>query len=290
MVKATLPLLTWLLEMKPRIFIGSSKEGQHIANAIHAGLQRDAECRVWTEGVFRLSENNLQSLMRAVRTSEFGIFVFSPDDVVETRGKLFSVPRDNVVYELGLFSGALGPERCFFLTPLDSEIHVASDLLGITPGAYETGRRDEDMEAAVGPFCVKVRQKLKELWLDVCVLDPKPNTKPQTGWQAITFRCTPRPGRDVFLFTEHDNGWWPRRERLKQTTDNVYETKTFFGGPGRHTIHIVRANDLLGVVLLENYFYFTDQLKKYPSITTGELPHGFVSLASVPVEVVPKPT
>lgn len=99
--------------MKPKLFIGSSTEGKPVAEAIHAVLQRDAECRVWTEGVFQLSESNLQNLMRQVRTSEFGIFVFSPDDAVKTRGKLFSVPRDNVVYELGLFSGALGPERCF---------------------------------------------------------------------------------------------------------------------------------------------------------------------------------
>jgi hypothetical protein len=275
--------------MKPKIFIGSSSEGKRFADAIHIELQGEAECTVWTQGVFGLSDSNIESLMKQVDTSEFGVFVFSPDDAVRMRGRLFSAPRDNVVYELGLFSGALGRERCFFVTPEGTDIHLPTDLLGMTAGWYETGRRDNNLQAAVGPFCTKVRQKLKELWLDVCVLDPKPNTKLQTGWQAITFRCTPRPGSDVFLFTEKDNRWWPRRERLKQTTDNVYETKTFFGEPGRHTIHLVRANDL-GVVLLENYFYFTDQLKKYPSITTGELPHGFVSLASVPVEVVPKPT
>jgi predicted nucleotide-binding protein len=158
--------------MKPKLFIGSSTEGKNVAEAIHAVLQREAECTVWTEGVFQLSESSLQSLMRQVHTSEFGVFVFSPDDAVRTRGTLFSVPRDNVIYELGLFSGALGPERCFFLTPLDTEIHLPSDLLGMTAGWYERGRRDENMEAAVAPFCTKVRQKIRDLPLGASFLHP----------------------------------------------------------------------------------------------------------------------
>ena len=50
------------MEMKPKVFIGSSKEGEQIANAIHARLQREAECTVWTQGVFRLSVSNLQKV------------------------------------------------------------------------------------------------------------------------------------------------------------------------------------------------------------------------------------
>ena len=70
---------------------------------------------MWTQGVFGLSESTIESLMKEVNTSEFGIFVFSPDDAVRMRGKLFSAPRDNVVYELGLFSGALGGKDAFSL-------------------------------------------------------------------------------------------------------------------------------------------------------------------------------
>jgi hypothetical protein len=274
--------------MKPRIFIGSSKESEHVANAVHTRLQREAECTVWTQGVFRLSGSNLQNLMREVCTSEFGIFVFSPDDIVETRGNLFSAPRDNVIYELGLFSGALGPERCFFLIPLDSEIRLPSDLLGITPGGYESGRSDQNMEAAVGPFCEKVRQKLKELALDTRFLDPKPNARLQVGWQTITCECTARPGGEVFVFTEKDNRWWPRRERLEPTTGNVYRARTYFEGPGRQTIQVIKANAFV-LPWIENYFSILDQIKRTPPMIQGELPRGFASLASIAIEVVPKP-
>jgi len=149
--------------MKPRIFIGSSQEATDVAVAINANLQRDAECTVWCDGIFGLSSSATESLMKEVRSSDFGIFVFSPDDATVMRGKLFNVARDNVVYELGLFSGALGPERCFFVTPLDSDIHLPSDLLGMTAGGYDSKRRDRNMEAAVGPFCRKVQQKIGEL-------------------------------------------------------------------------------------------------------------------------------
>jgi len=74
-----------------------------------------------------------------------------------------SVPRDNVVYELGLFSGVLGPERCFFVTPRGSSIHLPSDLAGITAGDYDPNRSDRNLQAAVGPFCGKVRIKLSAL-------------------------------------------------------------------------------------------------------------------------------
>jgi predicted nucleotide-binding protein len=103
--------------MKPKVFIGSSVEGIEIVNAIDANLQRVAHPKPWDNGVFGLSEATTQSLMQELRDSDFAILVFSPDDVAEIRGKLLTVARDNVVYELGMFSGALGTGRCFFLIP-----------------------------------------------------------------------------------------------------------------------------------------------------------------------------
>jgi Predicted nucleotide-binding protein containing TIR-like domain len=102
----------------------------------------------------------MESLMAQVRDSDFGIFIFSADDTLMTRGELFLAPRDNVVYELGLFSGAIGRQRCFFAIPDNPKIHLPSDLLGITPGYYETGRTDKNWNAATGPFCSEVRKAI----------------------------------------------------------------------------------------------------------------------------------
>src|SRR5439155_18143873 len=95
--------------------------------------------------------------------SDFGVFVFGADDVTNMRGEFLKVPRDNVVYECGLFSGVLGSTRCFMVVPQEIRVHLPTDLLGITVGEYEAHRRDADLRAAVAPFCDEVRRKLREL-------------------------------------------------------------------------------------------------------------------------------
>ncbi|MDI3301432.1 MULTISPECIES: nucleotide-binding protein [Burkholderia cepacia complex] len=149
--------------MKPKVFIGSSREGLDIANAIHANLTRDAECTVWANGVFQISGTTIYSLIQALRESDFGIFVFSPDDLSIMRGNENPVVRDNVIFELGLFVGRLGIERCFFITPDNvSDLRLPTDLMGVTPGQYEAGRRDKNWLAATNPVCMQIRAKLIE--------------------------------------------------------------------------------------------------------------------------------
>jgi predicted nucleotide-binding protein len=113
--------------MKPKLFIGSSKEGLSVANAIHTALSGDSECTVW-KYAFPLSGNTLSSIMEAARASDFGVFVFTPDDVTQMRGDSFLVARDNVLYELGLFSGHLSPSRCFFVLPDSIRVHIVGAI------------------------------------------------------------------------------------------------------------------------------------------------------------------
>jgi CAP12/Pycsar effector protein, TIR domain len=50
-------------------------------------------------------------MVKAVDGFDFGVFIFRPDDVVTMRKKEYSAVRDNVVFELGVFVGKLGPHR-----------------------------------------------------------------------------------------------------------------------------------------------------------------------------------
>src|SRR4051812_5621773 len=134
--------------MKPKVFIGSSGEAHEYASAIQAQLDRVAECTPWTARAFELSESTLQSLIAIVRDSDFGIFVFAPDDTTTKRDSLLHSPRDNVIFEAGLFAGYLGPERCFIAIPQQARIHLPSDLLGITLGHYEDERSHDDERQA----------------------------------------------------------------------------------------------------------------------------------------------
>jgi predicted nucleotide-binding protein len=103
------------VQSKPVIFIGSSKEGLDIAKAIQANLADSCECEIWNQGPFGLSEGSLESLVNALDKFDFAVLAITADDLSQIRGQLHQTPRDNVLFELGLFMGRLGKERVFGL-------------------------------------------------------------------------------------------------------------------------------------------------------------------------------
>lgn len=116
----------------PIIFLGSSSEGLPLARAIAPQLAEPERTRLWTENVFQPSEHTMESLERQLDESDFGILVLSPDDIVKSRNKKSFMPRDNVIFELGLFMGRLGRRRAIMVIPAGREIKIPSDLFGIT--------------------------------------------------------------------------------------------------------------------------------------------------------------
>lgn len=148
--------------MKPKVFIGSSAEAQDVADAIQRGLESEAESRVWANGVFRLSETLREGLTSALEHSDFAIFVFASDDLVQVRDQSLAAPRDNVVYEAGLFAGRLGFQRCFIAVPSDNRVKLPTDLLGTVVGKYES-QGGIDLMTAVRPFCDQVLDKIREI-------------------------------------------------------------------------------------------------------------------------------
>lgn len=148
--------------MKPRIFVGSSVESLPVAYAVQEQLEHEADITVWTQDVFTPSSTTLQSILRALDNSDFGIFVLAADDISNIRHADLSVARDNVVFELGIFTGRLGSANSFFLIPDDvADFHLPTDLVGHTPLKYKSGR--ENLQAAVGPACNKLRRVIAEL-------------------------------------------------------------------------------------------------------------------------------
>jgi len=149
--------------MKAKLFIGSSSEGRNVAYAIQESLSGDAYVTVWDQGVFNLSHNYLQDLLSAKNNFDFAIFVFTPDDIAQIRDQQRLIPRDNVVFETGLFMGRLGANRVYFVKPQGYDnFQLLSDLSGISHGEYDSNRPDGNLPAALGPFCNKVRNNLKD--------------------------------------------------------------------------------------------------------------------------------
>jgi hypothetical protein len=148
--------------MKPQIFIGSSTEKLDIAYLIQENLEHDANCTVWTQGIFQLSSNAIDDLINALDNFDFAIMIFTPDDISLIRNSNYLTVRDNVIFELGLFIGKLGKEKVFFIIPqAEDNFHLPTDLTGVTGGTYNSKREDGNIKAALGPFCNQVRGQIK---------------------------------------------------------------------------------------------------------------------------------
>jgi predicted nucleotide-binding protein len=148
---------------QPRLFIGSSAENLPVAREIQSGLSHDKMIvSVWTDGVFRASKTAVESLLVAVRASDFAVLLITPDDIVVSRDIESPAPRDNVVFELGLFMGLLGRERTLVVKPRGVNIKMPSDLLGFTPLEYAAGTPDT-LASRIASVCNDIRKTVQSL-------------------------------------------------------------------------------------------------------------------------------
>jgi hypothetical protein len=150
--------------LRPAVFIGSSVEGLEIARAMQVLLDRSCEAEIWSQGMFGPGGGTLESLVAAVARFDFAILVVSPDDTAVSRGAARSVPRDNVVFELGLFMGALGRERTFMVFDRTRPPDLPSDLAGVTPATYEP-HSSGNLDAALGAATTLIDRAIARLGL-----------------------------------------------------------------------------------------------------------------------------
>ncbi len=166
---------------KPRIFIASAVESLDVADAFNVNLDHQAEVTVWKHG-FQLSQNTIDSLVKMAESVDFAIFIFTPDDVANIRDQQKPIVRDNVVFEMGLFVGTLGKERCFIVKPRDVDLHLPTDLLGLTPADYNGERSDGNLEAAVNHPCVLIKKEVDNLGLISQDLNIQQKVRRQVGY------------------------------------------------------------------------------------------------------------
>jgi CRP/FNR family transcriptional regulator, cyclic AMP receptor protein len=146
---------------RPVLFLGSSKEGLPVVREIQNAFQHDDFLvRPWaTPGVFGASRYPLEALDQQLRSSDFAVLVLGPDDLVLSRGSISDAPRDNVVFELGFFMGALTRDRTFMVIPRGEGTKVPSDLFGLTALTYAPGGPDTLAER-IGPLSNELRSMI----------------------------------------------------------------------------------------------------------------------------------
>jgi hypothetical protein len=150
---------------KPRLFIASSAESLPVAEAVNVNLDHEFEVTIWKNGTFKLSSTVIEDLVEKSSAVDFALFIFTPDDIATIRSRKEHVVRDNVVFEMGLFVGAIGKNRSFFLKPRDTEIHLPTDLLGVTAADYDANRSDGDLVSATNKACALIKAEVDRLGL-----------------------------------------------------------------------------------------------------------------------------
>ena len=125
---------------KPRIFLGSSGKQAKLLQALTRGLEDVAHVEPWTTS-FNPGTTTLERLLELTREVDFAAMVFAQDDWTSASSpspapsdSAQASPRDNVVFEAGLFGGVLGMRRTFILHATGSKL--PSDLLGLTCVRY----------------------------------------------------------------------------------------------------------------------------------------------------------
>src|SRR4029078_10696533 len=113
---------------KPRIFLGSSGKQEKLLQALTRGLEDVAQVEPWTTS-FNPGTTTLERLLELAHQVDFAAFVFARDDWTTTTPRAAdptatgqASPRDNVVFEAGLFGGALGMRRTFILHASGSKL------------------------------------------------------------------------------------------------------------------------------------------------------------------------
>src|ERR671918_1238972 len=143
---------------KLRIFLGSSGKQEKLLQELTRGLEDVAHVEPWTMS-FNPGTTTLERLLELTREVDFAAFVFAQDDwttntpadaPAPTPGQ--ASPRDNVVFEAGLFGGVLGMRRTFILHANGSKL--PSDLLGLTSVRYGEATSPAEVRA--------INQKLRK--------------------------------------------------------------------------------------------------------------------------------
>src|SRR5215831_6580302 len=146
---------------KPRIFLGSSGKQAKLLEALTSGLEDVAHVEPWPTS-FNPGTTTLDRLLELTREVDFAAFVFAQDDwtsntasASESSAPGQASPRDNVVFEAGLFGGVIGMRRTFILHA--SGAKLPSDLLGLTSIRYG----DASTPAEVRAINQKLRQAIE---------------------------------------------------------------------------------------------------------------------------------
>lgn len=146
-------------KIKPTVFIGSTGERADIADAMVQHLSGQSEVTHWQDA-FPPGPTIYENLMSLKDSFDFAVFVLTADDFINSCGIEHQVPRDNVIFELGLFLGSIGTGRVFAVIDENVKTKLPTDLLGVVYLTYDGSRNDGKVVPALRPACISIREQV----------------------------------------------------------------------------------------------------------------------------------
>jgi len=197
-----------------RIFVASSQEARGIAKRLVSRLERfdgDLLCVPWWES-FNLGQYTFEDLTRQARVVDGAIIVAAKDDKVWYREKSGNRPRDNVIFEFGLFASRLGLKRTIILA--QEGVELPSDIHGVTFLPFKERDLDQTAHAVMRHFTSEFEKDRS------------------SGEAPLRVVCNPHLAA-LQISQDLPNSWFMRalylgtdgaRAWLETTTDSQYET------------------------------------------------------------------
>lgn len=150
---------------KVNVFAISSVEALPVAETGVLAFEHVENIRFWNwpDNVFGVSSYPLEDLEQHLETADFAIAIAQDDDLTTSRKERKPSPRDNVIFELGLFMGRLGRRRTILMKPKGVAIKLPSDLAGVTTIDYPAKLSEESPDRDMAAAWKKVRAHIEKV-------------------------------------------------------------------------------------------------------------------------------
>lgn len=140
--------------MKPKVFIGSSSEALPVVRIVENALSETCDVFAWDTNPVKPSQYLFEGLLEISESVDFAIFVLSPDDELHYRDNQYYAPRDNVIFESGIFMSKVGRERVFLLSAGEKNLKFPTDIAPIQRVSYRD--TEQSLSSAVKSIVERV--------------------------------------------------------------------------------------------------------------------------------------
>jgi hypothetical protein len=123
--------------MKPKVFIGSSREALPVVRIVENALSETCDVFAWDTNPVKPSQYLFEGLLEISESVDFAILILSPDDQLNYRENEYYAPRDNVIFESGIFMSKVGRERVFLLSAEGENLKYPTDIAPIQRVSYQ---------------------------------------------------------------------------------------------------------------------------------------------------------